>query len=155
MIKARFGEVLESLRWGMGFLVEQRQFRSIYQLNATGFVASADHFDWPKKTRAAILSSYKDEGWSLSEHALRTDTAGMPVTPQMVTWGALDYLYTKDSESLVALLAELADLHAEAAGRRTNQSRYVGEPEETSKALAARLDSIEARKLASHLKKVK
>ena len=88
--------------------MEQRQFRSIYQLNATGFVASTDHFNWPKKTREVILDSYKEDGWALSGHALRPNTAGRPETSQMITWGALDYLYAKDSESLVAMLDELA-----------------------------------------------
>jgi hypothetical protein len=155
VLKARFGEVPESIRWGMGFLVEQRQFRSIYQMNATGFVAAVDHFDWPKKARGAILASYKDEGWTLSEQAARTDTAGRAVTSQMITWGALDYLYKKDSEALNGMLSELSDLHAEAAGWRTGQGHYVGESDATAKVFAERLDSIDARKLASHLKKVK
>lgn len=155
VLKSRFGEVPESIRWGLGFLVEQRQFRSIYQLNATGFVASTDHFNWPKKTREVILDSYKEDGWALSGHALRPNTAGRPETSQMITWGALDYLYAKDSENLVAMLDELAGLHSDATGWRTNLGHYVGQQGATTKVLAERLDGIDARKLASHLRRVK
>ncbi len=155
VLKSRFGEVPTSIRWGMGFLVEQRQYRSIYQLNATGFVAAVDHFDWPKKARSAVLDAAKSKSWSIAQLASRDDSAGRATEPQMITWGALDYLYKKDTPALVGMLSELAQLHADGAGWRTSSSEYLGDEEATVEVLAKALDGIDGRKLASHLKKVK
>ncbi len=155
VLKARFGEVPESLRWGVGFLVEQRLFRTIYQMNATGFVAAEDHFDWPAKAREAVLEAEDRDAWAPAEFALHDDGAGRATTPQRITWALLDHLYDDEPERLSALLAELAALHEDGAGWLTNAGRYMGDAEATRAALAAALDGVSAKALAKHLKRVK
>ena len=154
LLKSRHGEVPGSIRWGLGFVVEQRQFRSIYQMNHSGFVASADHFDWPKKARSTLLDAAKDDGFSLADLALDEGAAGTPAPPQMLTWAALDYLHAKDPDGLRSLLDELGALHAEGAGRRVAQD-YLGDADATRELLAQHLDGVDSRKLASHLKRLK
>jgi len=155
ILKSRFGEVPETIRWGIGFLVEQRQFQSIYQMNATGFVAAKDHFDWPAKTRDKIVEMSKKKDWSVSRHVGAKSAAGRAETPQMITWAALDYLYKNDADALRGMLAELASLHDEAAGWRTSQQHYLGDEERTAKLLVDRMDGIDAKKLAKHLRRLK
>ncbi|RKY20644.1 MAG: hypothetical protein DRQ55_07005 [Planctomycetota bacterium] len=153
LVTERFGQVPDTLRWGMGYVVEQRLFRSIYQFDGSGFVSSGSHHDWPKRTSKTLKGHAKDKGFSLVELA-RDGRGGQAETPQMVTWATLDYLLNKDPEDLAGLLGELGELHSAAAGWR-GTTGYAGSEDGTRRVLAEHLSSINSKLLVKHLKRVK
>jgi hypothetical protein len=141
VVRSRYGQVPETIRWGLGYVAEQRLFRSIYQFDASGFVASESHFDWPKRTRELLVDRSRDKSFSLAPAAADARAAGLASL-------------AKDPEALSGLLVQLAALHDEADPQGRSRD-YAGDEEATSAVLAASLDSVDVRKLKSHLKKVK
>jgi len=154
LLSQRYGPLPESLRWGIGFVVEQRLFRSIYQFNAAGFVASEDHFEWPKRTRDMLTKRMKDKTFSLADEALEPAGSGRAVPSQMLTWASLDYMLAKKPAALTELLSTLTGLHR-AEDEHGMQPSYQGTSESTREAITSAWESVDERKLKSHLKKVK
>jgi hypothetical protein len=153
-LRMNFGEVPSSVRWGFGYLAEQRLFQSIYQFNAVGFVASVDHFGWPKRTAKALDAYRKSKTLEVGGAIMTQTNSGGPGTEQMISWGALDYLLMKEPERLADLLKGLGELHAEAAGWRSLPN-FVGDLEQARQLLDVALDGVDARKLQKHVKRVK
>lgn len=149
----RFGALPDNLRWGLGYVAEQRVFRSIYQFEGSGFVAAADHFEWPKRTAATLKEASRAKDFSLAELAL-SGAAGRAETPQMATWAALDQLLHQDPEGLVAMLSALAELHAQASPFRGGAG-YAGEAKATQDVFVRHFDAIAPKDLLKHLKRVK
>jgi len=149
-----FGPLPETLRWGIGFVVEQRLFQSIYQFNAAGFVKSEDHFDWPKRTRDLLSKRMKDRKYALADEALSQAGVGLAVPSQMLTWASLDYMLAKKPKALTGLLSDLSALHR-AQDAHGLQPAYQGTSEATREAIVSAWESVDTRKLKSHLKKVK
>lgn len=153
LVTERFGQVPESLRFGLGYVAEQRLFRSIYQFQATGFVSADSHFDWPKKAADGLKQALKDDDFSLAELALQ-GAPGSADTPQMLTWAALDYLSQTDPDGLAKLLGQLGQLHHTAAPYG-GAPLYAGARDGTEALLRQHLDAIDGKALAKHVKRVK
>lgn len=150
----RYGKLPDSMLWGLGYVAEQRLFRSIYQFNATGFVAAVDHFDWPKKTREGLAKARKLKDFDLVAEVLRDDSVGRAERPQMIAWACMDYLLHKEPERLDALLRGLTGLHEDADEYGVLQ-RYAGSPEASAELLEVALDDVDAKDVEKHLKRVK
>jgi hypothetical protein len=153
LVTERFGQLPEMLRWGMGYVAEQRLFRSIYQFDATGFVSADAHVQWPKRTAKTLKAASRKDDFSLAAFA-RGAGAGQAQVPQMVTWAALDYLNQRQPEELAGLLSELGELHRAADSWR-NPGKYSGDRLQTGVQLAALFDAIDSKLLLKHLKRVK
>ncbi len=153
-LRLHFGEVPDTLRWGFGYVAEQRLFRSIYQFDASGFVAAADHFDWPKLTEQALDDFRKEDRLTLTGAVVQQGHAGGANTPQRVTWGALDYLLHEEPEQLATLFGELGDLHRTAEGYR-RVTDYIGDGAATEEKVEAVFGAVDIRKLQKHVKRVK
>jgi len=153
LLTERFGEVPETLRWGMGYVAEQRLFRSIYHFDARGFVATGSHFDWPKKTGKALNDSKRDDAFSLARMA-KQGTAGQAEKPQMVTWATLDYMTHKRPEELAALLGDLSRLHTQGSPYGFALS-YAGDDDQTIALLDEHFGAIDQKALIKHVKRVK
>jgi hypothetical protein len=121
-------------------------------LDANGFVASGDHFDWPVRTRQDLEKRHKIAGFSLARMAADDAAAGKAVRPQMVTWATLAYLVDEDVPRLHGMLTELAALHAE---RDAHGSRgtYSGDADRTIEVLQRHLDPLDPADLIAWLKK--
>lgn len=148
----RFGFVPETLRWGMGYVVEQRLFRSIYQFDRSGFVASSSHEGWPKQA-AKLLQQARKEDASLAGLAWQ-GPAGQAHQAQQLTWAALDYLTHQQPARLAGLLDGLATLHAEAVPFGY-VPRYAGEAAAAQTLLEEHLDSLDLKAVRKHIKRVK
>jgi len=155
LVRSRFGQVPECVRWGMGFVAEQRLFQSIFQFNRAGFVAVEEHFGWPEGARDELKKlKKKKQELSLADMVTNDGSAGQRQPPQLLTWGALDYLLDREPEVLSQMLTELADLHDAGAGFRAVSS-YAGELDATKSALEKHLGDLDAKSLEKHLKRVK
>jgi len=155
LVRSRFGQVPECVRWGMGFVAEQRLFQSIFQFNRAGFVGVEEHFGWPDGARDELKKlKKKKQELRLADMVTSDDSAGQRQPPQLLTWGALDYLLDREPEVLSHMLTELADLHDAGAGFRAVSS-YAGDLEATKSALEKYLGSVNAKALDKHLKRVK
>ncbi len=155
LLTARFGQLPETLRWGMGFVAEQRLYHAIYQFNAAGFVAAVDHFDWPEKTRELLKQREKsDDDFVLSAFIDERMAAGRPEAPQMAAWGVLEYMLAEHPAELGGMLTELAALHADAVGGRSRPD-YSGAEEPTREVLARHVDALDFKAMLRHIKKAK
>ncbi|GJM20862.1 MAG: hypothetical protein DHS20C15_07770 [Planctomycetota bacterium] len=154
LLLERFGRLPPNVEWGLGYVAEQRLFRSIFLFDTTGFVAVEDHHDWPDRTRDMFVSERTGQGVDLPKRLLDAAAAGGPLRPQMQSWGLLDYLLHKDAERLVALLTELSELHG-AGDPYGIQPRYAGDPEVAASLIGERLEGISVKDIEKHLKRVK
>ncbi len=143
---ARVGELPRTLLWGLDYVAEEHFFRSIYQFDTTGFVFTADHFDWPVRTKQYL----EKKGVSLAKLAAEDGAAGQPVRPQMVTWAALAYLRAERPEALATLLSDLSAIQA-AADPRRRAAEWRGDRDQTLAALARTLDGLKVRELVHWL----
>jgi hypothetical protein len=153
LVTERFGQVPDTVRWGLGYVVEQRLFRSIYQFDGSGFVAAESHFDWPKRTSKQLKELGKQDDFSVAALAVE-GRGGQAETPQMVTWAALDFLVHKQPEELSGLLDGLAELHVAASPYRGGAG-YLGPEDGARQLLGEQLDAIGSKALVKHLKRVK
>ena len=154
LVEARFGRQPDVLRWGMGYVAEQRLRGAIYQFNATGFVATDDHFGWPEKTRNLLASRAKSDAFSLPDTILRTGAAGTPEFGQQVAWATLEYELSKEPQKLAGLLAQLGALDKEADPRAT-RLEYCGDEQRTRAACEGTWDPLKPTALVAYLKKMK
>ncbi|MHC4846147.1 MAG: hypothetical protein ACYTCU_08300, partial [Planctomycetota bacterium] len=150
LLTARAGQQPPTILWGMGQLVEIKQFGTVYQLNDTGFVATADHFDWPRRTRYWLDKHHRKRDFSLARLAMQTSQAGLPSEPQMATWATLAWLQDKQPATLANILLELADLQASGDPRR-RATVYRGDDEETLALLRQRFDTLDVEDLIEWL----
>jgi hypothetical protein len=150
LLTSRAGQQPPTVLWGFGALVEIKLFKTVYQLNDTGFVASADHFDWPLRTRYWLDKHHKKRDFSLAELALQSQKAGLPSDAQMATWAVLAWLQDKQPAGLANLLRELAELHA--AGDPSHRAAiFRGDPDETLLLLQRRFDVLDVPDLVEWL----
>jgi hypothetical protein len=147
----RAGELPANLLWGLGELAELRLYGTVYQFNTTGFVATADHFDWPQRTRQHVENRYRKARFAFSALVLDDAQAGTASLPQMVSWGLLAHLADKDAPTLRALLADLGALHAE-ADRSGRATLYRGDADRTRALLEQRLDALDPERLMTWLR---
>jgi hypothetical protein len=152
LVTSRLGEQPRPILWGMGYVVEQQLFDSIYQFDTAGFVSTGDHFDWPVRTRQVLEKRLRSREFSLGRMVADESGVGKPEAPQMVTWATLGYLATQDVARLHALLDDLAALHAEQA-RHGGQGRYKGDHDKTIEVLQQHLDTIDLDELMAWLKR--
>jgi hypothetical protein len=154
LVEARFGRQPEVLRWGLGYVAEQRLFRSIYQFNASGMVAADDHFQWPAKTAASLKAASKVKSFSLVDAIVRTPQPGTTMPGQRAAWAVLDHALAREPSALADLLAELGALHR-AADPRNSALDYRGDADETRGALERAWNARTVGELCEHLKRVK
>jgi hypothetical protein len=154
LVEARFGRQPDVVRWGMGYVAEQRLRGAIYQFNASGFVASEDHFGWPEKTRNLLASRAKSDAFSLSDTILRTSAAGTPEFGQQVAWATLEYELSKEPQKLAGLLTQLGALDKEADPKAT-RLEYCGDEQRAHDACAGTWDPLKPTALVAYLKKMK
>ena len=151
LVRDRFGEVPEMLRWGLGYVAEQRLFGAIYQFDRAGFVATSEHFDWPKQAAASITGRADT---SLARLALQAEEAGRAGVSQRVVWGALDYMLHKRPEALATMLDQLAALQVEATPYGPRPT-FVGDADRARAILASHLDALDLAAVAKHVKTIK
>jgi hypothetical protein len=154
LVEARFGRQPDVVRWGLGYVAEQRLRGNIYQFNASGFVAQDDHFGWPEKTRTTLATRVKSDGFSLADTILRTSDAGTPAFGQQVAWATLDYQITKEPQKLASLLGELGALDRQADPRGLSLE-YRGDVEGMRTTCEAIWNEVKSSALLAHLKKLK
>jgi hypothetical protein len=154
LIEARFGRQPDVLRWGLGYVAEQRLYGNVYQFNSSGFVADKDHFDWPAKTREALLERAKDAKFALTDAILKTRKAGTPDFGQQLAWGTLDYELAKDPAHLSALLTQLGALDR-AGDPQASSLDYQGDEKAARDACDAAWGKLKATVLAGWLKGMK
>jgi hypothetical protein len=151
LVTQRAGELPMNLLWGLGELAEQQLYGNVYQFNATGFVATADHFDWPQRARQHIENRYRKPGFTFSALALDDRQAGIASLPQMVTWAVLAHLADEAPATLKSVLAELGALHA-AQDRSGRATLYRGDAERTRAVLQEHFDALDPERVMSWLR---
>lgn len=154
LLEARFGRSPEVLRWGLGYVAEQRLFGNVYQFQGSGNVDAADHFDWPAKAADALKAAAKLESFSLTDAILGTSRIGTATPGQRHAWAVLDHSLAKEPAKLAALLGELGALHRE-ADPANGQRDYAGDAERTRAACEQAWSHLKPASLCEHLKRVK
>jgi len=151
LLRERFGQVPPMLRWGLGYVAEQRLFESIYQFGRVGFVSVEEHFGWPRRAHDSLKT--RDDDASFARLALQDDSAGSSNASQRIVWGVLDYMLHEEPEALATMLAGLAALQEEATpyGSRPD---YVGERERARAILETHLDGLDRRDLRRHVRRI-
>lgn len=146
LLTTRCGEMPATVLWALDYVAEIARFDSVYQFDTTGFVASADHFDWRQRTAQHVAKLRKQKDASLGAIIAQIDQAGRPTQPQMLAWGALAWLLDHRPEALAPLLTDLATLQSE-VDRRGRSSVWRGDADRTREVLAAHLDGLDAQAL--------
>lgn len=152
LVRRHFGQVPEPIRYGLGYVAEQRLFESSYLFGASGFVSSESHFGWAAAVEDALDDVDRD--WTPVSALLDADAAGSAEASQKIAWAALDRLLDKDPDVLCALLTELAALHA-ADDPADRAMTYVGDPAEAAAILTRHCEDLDRRTLAKHAKRLK
>ena len=142
LLTARAGEQPPNILWGVGEMVEIKLYKTVYQLNATGFVNTSDHFDWPVRTRQYLDKHQKNKDWSLPRLAAFDAVAGQPQEPQMVTWAVIAWLAAREPATLRELLTELGALH-DRAWPGGGPAVYGGDPGDTRAVLEDKLGPLD------------
>jgi len=114
LLESAFGRQPEGIRWGLGYLAEQRLFGTSYQFDVTGFVAASDHFDWPVHARDWLADRARDEEFSLAEAVLEVERPGGANDGQRCAWIVLDHLLLEQPQGFAALLDALGALDRKA-----------------------------------------
>jgi len=156
LLLERFGRVPAPVEWGLGYVAEQRLFRSIYLFDRAGFVAADDHLDWPKKAREMLIDDRKDDALDFARVLFDAGGAGRAVRPQMQAWALLDLLLNAHPERLATLLSGLAELHREGDVYGI-QPRYAGDSEAAAALIMQSLElaGLDSRDVEKHVKRVK
>ena len=154
LVEARFGRQPDVLRWGLGYVAEQRLCGNIYQFNASGFVENADHFGWPAKTRDALLERAKDTKFKLAEAILHSKDCGTAGFGQQLAWGTLDYELSKDPAKLAELLMKLGALDR-AGDPEATSLEYRGDAKQAQELCDATWGKLKVNTLAGWLKSIK
>lgn len=152
LVRNHFGQVPEPLRFGMGYVAEQRLFESVYTFDFSGFVAEESHFGWADDVVDAMKERKKD--WTPLRAMVDLEASGTAETSQQVTWAALDLLNDKHPDDLCALLTRLADAHAE-LDPQDRAMRYDADEDAVEAAILECCDEITAKALGKHAKRLK
>ncbi len=152
LVRQHFGQVPEALRYGMGYVAEQRVHGDIYTFNMSGFVSTDHHFGWPKKVADFTKDVSKD--WTPTKALLDETASGLAEPSQMFAWATLDYLNSKEPELLCDMLTRLADAHADNDPQDRAMS-YNGDEDETVAILDECCADITAKTLGKHIKRVR
>jgi len=150
VVTRRFGQVPRAALWGLGFVVEQRLFESVYHFQAHGFVRAQDHVDWPDEARELV----EDGELRGADAWLDGAAAGRATPPQRLTWAQLDWLLHEDPATLAAGLAHLGELH-DAAHPYGGWPDWDGDEQAARAWLAEHVDTIPERDLRKHLKRLR
>jgi hypothetical protein len=150
-VTSRAGELPPCVLWGFDALVELRLYKGVYNLNTTGFVFTADHFDWAVRTKQMLEHRLKGKDFSLAAQAADASAAGQAIEAQMITWAVLDYL-SEHPADLARLLGELAAVQ-DAADPEHTQWTWRVPPVQTEGALARGLEGLDPKHLANWLDK--
>ena len=150
----RAGPLPDWLLWGLGHLVEIRLFDTAYQFSTDGFVATADHFDWPRSAADALAKRAKRRSFSLVDRMLEASQASTSLENPMIAWGTLEYLYAQRPNDLRALVEDLAQLHRVQTPRGDSPD-YLGDPTRTRAALEWRLASVQPDELIAYLESLR
>ncbi len=153
LVEARFGRQPDVLRWGFGYVAEQRLFGNAYQFLDSGFVAAASHGDWAGSTRDDLASRAKKDDFTFADAILRGDAAGSPAFGQRCAWALLDYELGKEPARLSELLARLGALDREADPDSTHLE-YCGDAARTREACDADWKRIKPAALLEHLERM-
>jgi hypothetical protein len=151
LVEARFGRQPDVVRWGLGYVAEQRLFSSVYQFLPSGFVHEEDHFGWPAKTREGLGDAGKD--FSFSDTILFGDFAGTKAFGQRCAWALLDFQIAKEPAKLAGLLAQLGELDR-TADPGAKSLAYLGGKERVVEACDAVWAKVKVSAVAGHLKKL-
>jgi hypothetical protein len=154
IVETRFGRQPDVLRWGVGYVAEQRLFGTTYQFNASGHVNATDHFGWPTRTRDGLAKVAKGKQFSLVETILKTPEPGTPHFGQLCAWSLLDQQLAKDSKAMGALLAQLGTLHR-TADPTARSLDYEGEAKQVQQLCSSAWGGLKPSALMDHLKRLK
>jgi hypothetical protein len=143
LVTQRCGELPRGILWGLDYVVEMQMFATVYQFDSEGFMATADHFDWPTRTKQALAKAMKARDFSLGALAARDADAAKPTDAQMITWAALEWMRREQPEGLGKLLVDLAALQTVTGPRYA--TAWTPEPEPTVKATRDTLDAVDAK----------
>ena len=156
LLEGTFGRQPEALRWGLGFVAEQRLFGSSYQFNVSGFVSAGDHHGWSSQTEDWLKDRARDDGFSLADVVLDAEHPGSASAEQKCTWMLLDHLLHEHPECLATLLGELGALDLRADPQRFRPT-WVGSGRLARMALDEQLEAadVTAKDLAAWARKFK
>ncbi|HEX5009447.1 MAG TPA: hypothetical protein VFY71_03525 [Planctomycetota bacterium] len=149
LVTTRCGELPRPVLWGLDYVVEMQLFTTVYQFDSEGFMATADHFDWPVRTKQMLAKAMKARDFSLGALAAKDASAGKPEDAQMIIWAALEWMRRQQPAALAKLLKDLAALQT-ATGPRYATS-WTPAPDATAQAMAATLDAVDAKALHAWL----
>lgn len=155
MATQRCGQLPTGLLWGLGHLVENTLFESVYQFNRSGFVAAGDHFDWPKQARRLLDKKGRKRGFDLIERVMAADETGgtrefSNLDNTLLVYAVLETMAHREELALRTLFEDLADLQREHDPFGLS-GRYGGDPDATREALAARLGRVEIEQIISRM----
>jgi hypothetical protein len=149
LVTTRCGELPRPILWGLDYVVELQLFTTVYQFDSEGFMATADHFDWPVRTKQMLAKAMKARTFSLAELAARDGSAGKPEDAQMITWATLEWMRREQPAALAKLLKDLAALQT-ATGPRYATS-WTPAPDVTAAAMKDTVDAVDAKALHAWL----
>ena len=154
LIEARFGRQPDVLRWGVGYVAEQRLYGHAFQFSSSGFVAVKDHYGWPEKTRELLLNRSKFPDFKLADAILATPEPGTADFGQQLAWGTLDYQLTKEPKLLADLLGQLGALDR-AADPDARSLEWRDDEKKMRETCATAWAKLKPATLAGHLKGLK
>ena len=149
LVTTRCGELPRPILWGLDYVVELQLFTSVYQFDSEGFMATADHFDWPVRTKQMLAKAMKARTFSLAELAARDGSAGKPEDAQMITWASLEWMRREKPAALAKLLKDLAALQTTTGPRYATS--WTPAPDVTAAAMKDTLDAVDAKELHAWL----
>lgn len=152
VLTKHYGQLPAPLLWGAGFLVEQRLFGSSFHFDATGFVWASSHGGWGKRAAEDFGDKKQAKTLDLARMALEAQ-AGVAEREQVLVWGALDYLWSRDAQVLADLFASLGELQA-AADPNGAWPSFRGDPEQARDLLQRALGSLDPKELGKHCKRL-
>ena len=154
VLRRRFGVQPEMVRWGVGYVVEQRLFGTSYQFGQSGFVAAESHSGWAARAADALKQAGKDKSFRFSALVPRSAEAGSASPSQLLVWAALESLLAQDPALLAGLLSDLSALQREAD---VHGLAFDWQPSEarTAAACAVALDGLDPKALAKSFAKAR
>ncbi len=109
----RTGQLPQSIRWGLGHLIEIRLQNSVYQFNTSGFVAVGDHFDWSRRAERLLEKASRKRKFNLGSLLLGAEEPAGDMDQAVMVWGVLEGLLALDAVQFTSLLEALGEVHAD------------------------------------------
>ena len=151
LLTQRTGQMPESIRWGIGHLVENELQRSVYQFNTTGFVATGDHFDWANRAHRLLEKASKKRNFSAPKVLLGIDSRDSDNNAAVMVWGLMAGVLSRNSTQFSAMLEALAEVHAEQDPYGVAE-HYQGDESTAVAALELRLAEFDMKEVLDQLK---